>query len=114
MATAKPEVLTSQRLYAYGIGTKFQRLPSHFWVQLFNGAMANHVWCNRKAEIQHGGLQTGSIFISVTTILEFRLPVTTSMVHHSSIEKLDPKNVELAVEISLFLHVKAEICAVLV
>jgi hypothetical protein len=53
MAAAKPDVLISQ--LPCRIETKFQRLPLHFLVQLFIGAMVNHAGCNRKPEIQYIG-----------------------------------------------------------
>ena len=37
--------------------TKFQRLPSILGVQEFKGAVPNTVLCNRKSEIQDGGVK---------------------------------------------------------
>jgi hypothetical protein len=65
MAAAKPEVSISQLLHK--IETKFQRLTPIFGVHQFTETHRNTVTCNRKLEIQDGGCQTGSIYISAST-----------------------------------------------
>jgi hypothetical protein len=64
MAASKPEVLISQLVDE--LVTKFQRLsPFVSEVQQLNASSLIAVRSNRKSEVEDGGLQTGSTYISL-------------------------------------------------
>src|SRR5664279_1662214 len=76
MAAAKPEVLIS--LLVDKIETKFQRLLLPiFEVPQLRGTNEDTVGCNRKLEIQDGGRQTGSTYISAGRQDRNEIPTAT-------------------------------------
>ena len=62
MAAYKPEVLISQLVDE--IETPFQELPLIFRVEQLNSTIVQHTRHKGSPEIQDGGLQTGSTYIS--------------------------------------------------
>ena len=65
MAAAKPEVAISQ--LPQQIAMKFQRLNNIFSVTEVNGHIGNTARCWPMTDIQHGGSQTGSSYVSAST-----------------------------------------------
>src|SRR5664279_4145453 len=82
MAAAKSEVPISQLIDK--IATKFQRLPLHFRIQQLNETNGNTAGCNRKLEIQDGGRQNGSTYISAYRQDSNEIPTATPTFSRSS------------------------------